>query len=318
MPFAKTAGLVFKLHVADLARRSDPADDIRRGILRKSDAVSRRNANAVRRDRIADLSVAAAAVVERQRNFEPVTRRDETRRIRHRDQFRRNLQLRRRRACGTPVVRKRRHAHFADEFRQIETDARLAVRDRNLRLPHRKRLETPRRNGAYARKHLRTESAAGFDSVCLQCLPSQDRQDAVVDIVKRMPGLAGRREKSDRIRRFLARQKVDALVHERHHRLRRAGGGDPDRNRRAFLADINLAIQPDRNLVFDRSYRDRRLSVRTHRKTLGVRVDTLNHAQIHVEVRRVRRFQGAHDDLRSRIRKRNHLRIAAGIAHHRQ
>ena len=265
------------------------------------------------------LAVRPAPVRQRQRHLEDVAGRDEARRVGLHHEPGAHLLPDRRRARRAPVVRHRGDAHFAHELGERERDRGASVHERDIPLPQRERLEAARGRRAHAAEHLRAEAAARLDAVRPEHVVAVDRQEAVVEVVERIPRAALLREPGDRIGRLLVRQEVDPLVDDRHRRDRAGRDGAARRHvdeQRAQIARSRARRDRDGNLVFGAAHAQRLLAVRAHRHPAMTRGRALDDRDLHVDVRRVRGLDRTQRDLARRVGERHDLGVDEVVAHH--
>ena len=315
MHLAHAAHVVCDLKLARFRRRLEPCDYVRVPAFFKKDQRHIDGQRPVRGHRAAELRGLPAAVVYRQRRLEHVARSDEAGGVGHGDELRRDLALHRRRAGRRCAVRHRRDAQLAHELRQLHDGMGPTLDHGHASGPQRERLEPPRRDRAHPAQHLRAGAAAGLHAADARLPLAQHRQDAAVEVVERMLRVAGLREPSDRVGRWLARQDVYRLVHH---------GDQGDRRvRRAHLhvdrAEVcDLRLEGDRHFVLGGAYEHRRLPVRPCREVPRIRAHALHDGDEHVDVRRKLGAHGPQHHFACGVGQLEHLGVDLLVAQNRK
>ena len=315
MDLIKALGAIGDLHLARQFRRRQRPTDHRSLAVRETD----RPCLSV--DHVFDLAVRTTAIRQRQRDFEAVARRHETRRIGLRNQLWRDLFLKLLRTRGARRAGHDRDTDLTDELGKIERDAALAVRHRHTRLITTERLEPTRRDGTDTSQQLFACATAGLDSADLQHVLAEHRQDASVKVVKTVHPAAGTRQPFRRTRQRLSRQEIDAFVHDRDRRLASPRRHEVDDQLRALAigaAAGDFRGNRDGDLTLDRTDGDRRVTMRTDRQTFRVRLDALDDRKMDLHVRGPVLFDRPQNDFARRIGQRQDLLIDETVARHRQ
>ena len=266
-------------------------------------------------------AVLPAAVGKRKRGVERIARRGEARGVRLHHEVRRDLRLHGAGAGGARVVGNCRHAHFADERGKLELHVRKAVLQRHVQLPAAERLEAPARHGADAVEEVSVRATASFHSRTLEAVVD-DWKQVVVEVVKRMVGVARLAEPADGIGHLFVREQVDTLVHHRHggvcatHSVKALRGNVRDEVAATGRGARNVRRHANVERAVARGHLDR------HHAPGAVRGMTLSgscglhHAQCHVHARSKRSLHRLKLDLRRGIGERHYARVGNVAAHH--